>query len=180
MILTYKRKLHDKANSFMKNEEMTADAFTGFYGFGAEHGEASRKLAKFRKNIGDQGLINYVPILNLWKVSKDLQREYMSMIFGYPSQRQRIVNCYVNCEFELNNNKDLSEKAKKELRDQMDSLKETYDTFVSKQDTRGGFLYKIASIIGRNTIERAAKKDNSLRENVLEPLKKKQNAGAFK
>jgi uncharacterized Ntn-hydrolase superfamily protein len=106
--------------------------------------------------------------------------EKMSMIFGYPSERQRIVNAYINCEFELNNNKDLSEDAKKELKEQIELLKSTYDEYIHHQDTKGGFLYKIASVIGRNTLENAAKKDPSLREAVLEPLMKKRDSGAFK
>jgi hypothetical protein len=179
IILSYKSKLNEKTSGVMKKAEMTADAFEVFYGFGAESGESMRKLSKYRKNLKDQGLINYVPLLNLWKVSGDMKREFMSMIFGYPSDKQRITNAYVNCEFELNNNKDLSEEAKKELREQMNSLRDTYNEFVSKQDTKGGFIYKIASIIGANTIEKAAKKDNSLRETILEPLMKKRNAGAF-
>jgi hypothetical protein len=179
LIILYKSRLSSKTSGIMKKGEMTADAFEVFYGFGSESGEGMRKFNKYRNNINDQGLINYVPLLNLWKVRGDLRQEYIAMIFGYPSEKQRIVNAYVNCEFEFNNNKDLSETSKKELREQMNSLKNTYNDFVTKQDTKGGFIYRIASIIGANTIERASKKDSSLRETILEPLMKKHNSGIF-
>jgi hypothetical protein len=179
MIISYKYNLKYKSPGIMKNDEMTADAFGVFYGFGAESGEVSRKLNKYRHISGDQGLINYVPLLNLWKVEADLKQEYIQMIFGYPSDKQRIVNAYINCEFELKNNKDLSSEAKKELQDQIDDLKDTYNNFV-KGESKGGLIYKIASIIGANTLERAAQKDPSLKEAVLEPLMKKRDAGKFK
>jgi hypothetical protein len=179
LILHYKSYLRNSAPGIRKHDEMIADAFEVFYGFGAETGEGMRKLAKYRRIKHDQGLINYVPLLNLWKIQGDLQQEYIQMIFGYPSDRQRIVNAYVNCEFELKNNKDLSVEAKKELQSQMDELKATYDKFV-RSDTKAGFLYKIASIIGTNTLEKAALKDPLLREYILEPLKKKRDAGTFK
>jgi hypothetical protein len=172
--------LKQKTGGLRKNDEMTADAFEVFYGFGAESGEVSRKIAKYRKNYNDMGLINYVPLLNLWKVTGDVLVERTLMVFGYPSQAQRIVNAYINCEFELKNNKDLSSAAKKELQDQIDILKDSYENYIKHQDTKGGFLYKIASVIGQNTLEKAAKKDPSLREAVLEPLMKKRDAGAFK
>jgi hypothetical protein len=135
-------------------------------------------MKSFKK--GDMGLINYVPLFNLWKCYKDVKREHNSIVFGYPSDKQRIVNAYINCEFELKNNKDLSSEAKKELQEQIDSLKETYEYFIKKQESKGGFLYKIASVIGRNTLEKAAEKDPTLREQVLEPLMKKHDSGAFK
>jgi hypothetical protein len=160
--------------------KMTADSFEVFYAFGAESGEATRKLSKLHNNPGDMGLINYVSLLNLWKCYKDVKRIHNSMIFGYPPDSQRIVNAYIACEFELKNNKDLSTEAKKELQEQIDSLKDTYNTFLKKQDTKGGFLYKIAAVFGRNTLEKAAKKAPSLREQVLEPLMKKRDSGAFK
>jgi hypothetical protein len=179
MIILFKYKLKHDSPGIMKNDEMTADAFEVFYGFASEAGEGLRKLNKYRKIQGDQGLINYVPLLNLWKVYMDVRTEHMSMLFGYPSEKQRIINAYINCEFELKNNNDLSSEAKKELKSQMDLLKESYEKYV-KTETRGGFLYKIASIIGANTLEQAAKKDPTLKEAVLEPLKKRRDAGTFK
>jgi hypothetical protein len=180
LMIYYKLTLKNKKAGLWKNDEMTADAFEVFYGFAAEAGEAAKKLSKYRNITGDQGLINYVPLLNLWKCDRDLRREYIQMIFGYPSEKQRLVNAYIGCEFELKNNKDLSEEAKKELKEQIESLKDTYTRFVTKHDTRGGFIYRIASIIGANTLEKAAQKDPSLREAVLEPLMKKKDEGAFK
>jgi hypothetical protein len=180
MMICMKVSLSSKQAGLMKNDEMTADAFEAFYGFAAESGEAERKLARYSKDRGDQGLINYVPLLNLWKCFSDIRQENMSMIFGYPSAKQRIVNAYVACDFELKNNKDLSSEAKKELQNQMDTLRDTYNTFVAKQETKGGFIYKIASLIGRNTIEKAAEKDPSLVESVLKPLQAKKDAGVFK
>jgi hypothetical protein len=179
MILYYKYYLKYKSPNIMKHDEMTADAFEVFYGFGAESGEVSRKLNKYCVNRGDQGLINYVPLLNLWKVRSDIKLEYIKMIFGYPSDKQRIVNAYINCEFELKNNKDLSAEAKKELQSQIDEIKESYNKYV-KDESKAGFIYKIASIIGANTLEKAAQKDPSLRESVLEPLMKKRDSGKFK
>jgi hypothetical protein len=180
MTLCMKFQLNSKKAGIWKNDEMTADAFEVFYGFGTESGEVTRKLSKMRRIPGDQGLINYVPLLNLWKVCSDMKQEHLSMIFGYPSDKQRIVNAYINCEFELKNNKDLSNEAKKELEEQIKMLQNSYNSYIKNQDTKGGFLYKLASAIGRNTLERAAKKDPSLREAVLEPLMKKRDSGAFK
>jgi hypothetical protein len=180
MIISLKVSLSGRNGGLWKHSEMIADAFEVFYGFGAEAGESNAKINKYRSIAGDMGLINYVPLLNLWKYCKDIRREHIAMIFGYPSDRQRIINAYINCEFELKNNKDLSPEAKNELQNQINLLKDTYDHFVKKQDTKGGFLYKIASIIGHNTLENAAKKDTTLVEEILKPLMKKRDAGAFK
>jgi hypothetical protein len=180
LIVGLKLHISKKKMGLRLNDEITADAFEVFYGFGSEAGEAMRKLSKYHSNRGDMGLINYIPLLNLWKCYSDIHQEYIQMIFGYPSIRQRIINAYINCDFEIRTNKDLSEEAKKELQEQINSLKETYDHFVRKNDTRGGFIYKVSSIIGSNTLEKAAKKDPTLKDQVLEPLKKKRDEGVFK
>jgi hypothetical protein len=180
MVIKLKMTLNSQKQGLYKTHEMTADAFEVFYGFASESGEVSKKLSQYYKNSGDMGLINYVPLFNAYKCYNDLFTDYFQMIFGYPPARQRIVNSYVNCEFELKNNKDLSPQAKKELREQMESLKNTYNEYVLKYDSKGGFIYRIASIIGANTIEKAAQKDTSLVESVLKPLKEKRDQGAFK
>jgi hypothetical protein len=179
LIVGLKFSLRSKKSKLYKFEEMTADSFEVFYGFGSESGELSKKLSKYRSDSGDMGLINYLPLLNLYKCYKDIEHEQILMILGYPSDRQRIVNAYIACDFELKNNKDLSSDSKKELRDQMNMLKDTYNDFVLNHDTKGGFIYKISSIVGKNTIEKAAQKDKDLIEGVLKPLQNKKESGAF-
>jgi hypothetical protein len=167
-------------NQYHKYDEQMADSFAAYYGLADELGTSMVKIGKLYKSYqADQGIINYVPLLNLWKIYTEAGQLYSSMMCGYPVTKQRIVNCYVALDYEIKNNKDLSEDAKAAIKQQMEDLSETYETFV-KENAPGGLLYFISSKIAGDTIEKAAAKDPSLKNTILDPLRKKQEAGGFK
>lgn len=156
----------------VKSEEI-ADTFAVAYGFGPALSSALRKMTttfdKLDNTLG--GLINKIPILDLYNSTIQMESDYFCAAFGYPSDAQRVANNYSAAKFELDNNKDLTVEQRKELESQLLEYKSIYDEYVNDKKKKG-FFYRIFSTACRKSIEEAAEKNPIIKEHVLEPLKK--------
>lgn len=173
-ILYLRSSMDRKSKSTSVKCEEIADTFAVAYGFGPALSTALKKMTttfdKLDNTLGG-GLINKIPILDLYNSTIQMQSDYFNAAFGYPSDAQRVANNYSAAKFELDNNKDLTVEQRKELESQLLEYKSIYDEYVNDKKKKG-FFYRIFSTACRKSIEEAAEKNPIIKEHVLEPLKK--------
>jgi hypothetical protein len=179
MMAYYSYQMKSKFSQKKMLGEEIPDLFVTFYGLSKEHASLNSKLGAKEKYRHDKGIYGRIPLLDISASYNALTINKESIMCGYPPSKQRILNTYLALDFELKNDKDLPENLKQEIRDQMEEVRKIYDDFV-KEESPKGIFYKIFSGFARKNIEKAAKKDRNLLENLLIPLKEKSDSGAFK
>jgi Zn-dependent protease with chaperone function len=162
-------------NFLKKNKrwEQFADMFASNYGLGKQLSSALAKLGKEseRINLYTLNFLNYVPVLNVvLAVGHYTTMAPYTLLAGYPSMRNRIVGIYKSCQYEIENNKDLTPQEKKDLQEHLDSIQKVYDDYVYDLGPRN-FVYGIWHKI----IDRQLKDQKSdITENVLVVLKEEE------
>ena len=167
--LLYAKDKHDTAGQKFKYFEETADNFCHIYGLGVASASLEKKFDQIRASFKVHTVLENVPILNFYYSYKSLKEDRLDTLAGYPTHKQRMMNMYRACIYELKNNKDLSEEDKKSLEKEIEEYKKFYDYFVYA-DSRKGRLYRALAGISRKGIEAAAKQDSNVTKNVLDPL----------
>ena len=160
-------------NQFKLFEE-TADDFCQIYGLGLGQASAMKKFATMsdQTKIKTGGFLERVPIFDLFWSIYELKEDYVCAMYGYPTDKQRMMNLYRSAKFELQNNKDLTSSQKSEIQKQLEDYKTFYDEFV-KLDSKKGWFYRLLSGLNRDSIEIEAKKDTYVYKHVLIPLQKR-------
>lgn len=149
--------------------EQFADMFSTIYGYG---GGQSRALAKLYVSDGaDLGAFNflhYVPMVNVWiAFTQACDFHSQCLMAGYPPPKERIESLYVSLEFELKKNDKLSPKAKQEIQEQMDEIRDTFNNYVYSNKA-SNLVFKIFNAIRGANI--ATNRKTDIVENVLQPL----------
>lgn len=159
--------------SYDIKQEAFADEMAKAYGVGVDLTSALKKYYIAKKYSSFES-INKAPMFDFYNQYKRLRADYENAVCGYPSDMQRVVNNYVSCKFELDNNPDLTPQQKAEIMKQIDALKAFYDDYVYDAKTNGA-LYRAFAKSSKRAIEEAATKDTGMRKNVLEPLQERSN-----
>lgn len=163
---------NDEVSGFRRYEEI-ADNFCSIYGLGIEMASVNNKFSRLKTvTRGGHSIIERIPILDLIYSIDQLKSDYYAAMEGYPTNKQRMINSYKACIFELKNNKDLPQKHREELEKQIEEYKKFYEEFV-EDDSKKGIFYKLVAKIKRLTLEDAAKKDKWIDIHVLKPLQKR-------
>lgn len=165
--LLYAKDKNDTQGQKFKYFEETADNFCHIYGLGVASASMEKKFDKI--STKPHTVFENIPILNFYYSYKALKEDRLDTLAGYPSHKQRMMNMYRACMYELKNNKDLSEEDKKSLEKDIEEYKKFYDYFVYS-DSRKGRLYRTLAGISRKGIEKAAEQDTNVIKNVLNPL----------
>ena len=118
------------------------------------------------------GFLERIPMFDLFWSIYELKEDYVCAMYGYPTDKQRMMNLYRSAKFELQNNKDLTSSQKSEIQKQLEDYKTFYDEFV-KLDSKKGWFYRLLSGLNRDSIEIEAKKDTYVYKHVLIPLQKR-------
>lgn len=157
-------------NQFKVFEE-TADDFSQIYGLGVAQASVQKKFATNYENLRSYhgGALERVPMLDLFYSLKEIRRDYDSAVYGYPTNRQRMINQYAAAKFELQNNKELTPTLRAELTKQIEEYKAFYDDFVAL-DSKKGWFYRLVSGLNRTSLETEAAKDPYIYKHVLIPL----------
>ena len=157
----------DELGKRFKYFEETADNFCHIYGLGVASASMQKKFNEL--SVRPKSGYENIPIFNFYYSYKALMDDRLDSLAGYPTHKQRMMNMYRACMYELKNNKDLSDADKKSLEKDIEDYKKFYDYFVYS-DSRKGKLYRSLSGISRKGIEAAGKQDTNVIKNVLEPL----------
>lgn len=154
-------------------QEAFADEMAKAYGVGVDLTSALKKYY-INKKYSSVETINKSPMFDFYSQYKRLRTDYENAVCGYPSDMQRVVNNYVSCKFELDNNPDLTPQQKAEILKQINALKAFYDDYVYDAKTNGA-LYRAFAKSSKRAIEDAAERDTAMRKNILEPLQERSN-----
>lgn len=174
-ILAFNAKRKNPELNQFKVFEETADNFCQIYGLGLAQASAMRKFTQFdmnSKKYYSGGTLERIPFLDLYNSLKEIKDDYESAMAGYPTDKQRMMNLYRSCKFELQNNKDLNASQKAELSKQIEDYKKFYDDYVAI-DSKKGWLYRLIAGLSRDNMEAEAKKDPYVYKHVLIPLQKR-------
>ena len=110
-------KLTGHQNAYSRSAERLSDDFATMYGFGTYISSALVKMS----NPDNQGLFmkvtHSIPVLkNIFNKSDALAHEVNGLLGAHPSNADRMLNILSSMESDLNNDKSIPDKAKKELR----------------------------------------------------------------
>lgn len=150
--------------------EQFADVFATSYGFGPALSSALAKLSNAitKQHYGLFNLINYVPVANIIVGAAHYNREAIErLVNGYPDTTGRMAAMYKSLKNELDSNKDLSEKDKKSILNQIDTMNSVYNDYVYDWSPKG-FVYAIMHKIRFKTLKN---EKSDVETNVLEALK---------
>jgi hypothetical protein len=174
--LSWPQRFYELANlGFLrgiKRYEQFADMFAANYGLGKQLASALSKMGKeyHKINLYTLNWLNYVPILNVAiNIGFYSNASICGLIDEHPETKDRIVALYKTCKFEIENNKDLTAKEKKELSDHIAELHKVYEDYVFSTDSRN-FVYGLWKRMTRASLE---KEKSTVEENVLSVLQKK-------
>ena len=175
MSLHYRGKIRSATDmNRYKVFEETADNFCQIYGLGLAQASAMKKLALLDSKLTTKtgGAFERIPLMDLYWSMREIKDDYESALAGYPTDKQRMLNLYRSCKFELQNNKDLPQAYRDELTKQVEEYKKFYDEFVDI-DSKKGWYYRIIAGLSRDKLETEAAKDPFLLKQVLIPLQKR-------
>lgn len=110
-------KLTGHQNAYSRSAERLSDDFATMYGFGTYISSALVKMS----SPDNQGLFmkvtHSIPVLkNIFNKSDALAHEVNGLLGAHPSNADRMLNILSSMESDLNNDKSIPDKAKKELR----------------------------------------------------------------
>lgn len=110
-------KLTGHSNAYARSQERLSDDFATMYGFGNYLSSALLKM----ENPDNQGLymkvIHNIPIIRkIFNYSDAISIEMNGLLGAHPSSADRILSILNSMESDLKNDKDIPEKAKKEMR----------------------------------------------------------------
>lgn len=161
---------NDRDGHYLTVFEEFADNFCMIYGLGVGQASFQKKMSsKYAKYRDSGGVLEHIPLLDLYFSYKELKDDYYYTMSGYPTTKQRAINIYKACEFELKNNKDLTQNEREEIKKQIEEYKSFYEDFVYDESSKG-IMYRIIAGLSKKGIEDEAKKDNYVTEHVLIPL----------
>lgn len=177
--IAYKMKKMGKSEyDNVKIFENTADTFASYYGFGDTIVKVEPYLKMLSGIKNDKmednkyvSLIAKIPLLDVLRSTDRLKDDWFYLSAGYPIPEQRITNQFIALNYELEHNKDLSEKDKEEIKEQMEEITTVYNDYVRGSKASCGFWYKVLAGLGRKSIKDMAYKDNSIVKTVLEPFR---------
>lgn len=166
-----KRNKNKELNDFKVFEE-TADNFCQIYGLGVEASSFFKKAAMLNDSTANNSVMARIPLFDLFWSLDNIKDDFSSTLAGYPTDKNRMLNMYRSAMFELQNNKDLSQSAKEEIKKQIEQYKSFYDDFVAI-DSKKGWLYRLISGLNHTSLEKEAAKDTYVNQHVLIPLQKR-------
>lgn len=155
--------------------EQFADYMAAQYGYGADLARGLNKLSQDNRITHDFGYLNfvyYIPLINLifsYYGYMDLKQQVY--LYGYPVTNERISGIFQSLQYELNNNKDLSNEDKENIKADMEDLRKTYSEHIGKTGIRS-LAYRIFCKITRKTIE-SPNSSGNIEKNVLEVFNSK-------
>ncbi len=156
-----------------KKWEQFADHFATVYGLGPQLATALKKLnnAFYRMSneigVGTlQSMLLATPIARLGAAASAYQSNtYLVFQHGYDNTKGRITNLYKTLKYELENNKDLTPKEKKEIGEQIQDLQSSYESLFDKDNVDPTYAI-IKDYINTNMDTTRT----AIEENVLEVL----------
>ena len=123
---------NNEARAFDRSNERLADDFVTTYGYGEQLSTALMKMQN-RAYIKSSYVkfCDSVPIINkIYEFNRRLAYEYVWAIGAHPSSPDRILSIIENMEHDIKTSKDLSDKDKKALTEQLKATKKIADDTV--------------------------------------------------
>jgi hypothetical protein len=151
--------------------EEFADMFAAYYGLGSSLASALAKLGKDYQqcDLTAFNFLNYVPLVNLIIDSYYYYQINIQLICsGYPAQKTRLAVIYKSMEYDLNNNKSISELDKQDIRKQMEETEKIYNDYVFGKGAKN-FVYKIYQKMIHASIHKDAKSAD-IETNVIDAI----------
>jgi hypothetical protein len=175
--LNFTKGLYELANiKWLKKNRMFeqfADHFASVYGLGPHLASALKKFggSHIGPELDSLNFLNYVPLLNVWLAwSHHLADSSSTLQSGYPDTRGRHAVIYKTLAYELQNNKDLTDKEKKEIQEQMDGVEKIYQEYINTPGSKGVVFRMVHRVVEKSVAD--VKSD--VEENVLEVLAERQ------
>lgn len=170
-----------------KTAEEFADTFATFYGYGPEVASGLMKLHTIKNDLinvvnnnfdyGVGNIVYLVPVVNIYlTLINQFNMRTQQIIAGYPMLRERVAGNFKVLQNELNTNKGLTAKEKKDIQEQMDKLRKLYDELVYSKNL-SNLVYMIYAKIVNKQIENER---TSIEENVLSVLNEIQQTNSKK
>lgn len=139
-----------------KSYEQFADLFAVSYGFASSSSKYYIRIQNHIKKVNETNsssylsLLNHIPILSKMELMNELLYQKMKFnLSGYDENYVRISQIYKSLDFELTNNKDLSNNDKNEIIKQMEIVKKDFDFYkqleienITKNKSLIGWLLK--------------------------------------
>lgn len=117
----------------VKSYEQFADNFAVAYGFGQDMSSFITKIQKIASNPSNKILdkypsfLNHIPVLSKILLLNELNNEkFNTNLVGYDALYERVAAIYVSLDYELKNNKKLSNKDKQDIIKQMEVSKSQF------------------------------------------------------
>ena len=110
-------KLTGHQNAYSRSAERLSDDFATMYGFGTYISSALVKMSSPDNQGTFMKITHSIPVLkNIFNKSDALAHEVNGLLGAHPSNADRMLNILSSMESDLNNDKSIPDKAKKELR----------------------------------------------------------------
>lgn len=110
-------KLTGHQNAYSRSAERLSDDFATMYGFGTYISSALIKMSNPDNQGSFMKVTHSIPVLkNIFNKSDALAHEVNGLLGAHPSNADRMLNILSSMESDLNNDKNIPDKAKKELR----------------------------------------------------------------
>ncbi len=149
--------------------EQFADHFASVYGLGVPLASGLKKFGgqHIGPDLDSLNFLNYVPLLNIWLAwSHHLADSSNTLRNGYPDTKGRHAVIYRTLAYELQNNKDLTDKDKKEIQEQMEGVEKIYQEYINTSGPKGVIFRMVHRIVEKSIAD--VKSD--VESNVLDVL----------
>jgi hypothetical protein len=151
--------------------EQFADIYTAAYALAPAQASALAKIGNlhgYKQDYGIFSLLNYVPVANIITGAAHYTSLSMQqLVNGYPDMTGRMAAMYKSLKTDLESNKDLSPEDKQIIRDQIETMNDTYNQYVYDWSPKG-FVY---AIIHKIQFKNLKNEKSDAETNVIEALK---------
>ena len=151
--------------------EQFADIYTAAYALAPAQASALAKIGNlhgYKQDYGIFSLLNYIPVANLITGAAHYTSLSMQqLVNGYPDMTGRMAAMYKSLKTDLESNKDLSPEDKQIIRDQIETMNDTYNQYVYDWSPKG-FVY---AIVHKIQFKNLKNEKSDAETNVIEALK---------